>query len=101
MENIEVLNKYELIVIIDAKLTSEEKEELRKQAAETVNKAGGKVINSQVWIEKQKFTFEIKKRTEGMYCSINFESAPEAIEKIQASFKLNEQILRSLITKVE
>jgi len=100
MENTEVLNKYELMVIIDAKLTDGDKEAIRKEAAEIVKKGGGSVINSQVWLEKHRFTFEIKKKTEGLYYSISFESGAAAIEKIRASLKLNERILRSLITKV-
>ncbi|VAX36879.1 hypothetical protein MNBD_UNCLBAC01-1375 [hydrothermal vent metagenome] len=96
-----VLKKYEMVVIIDAKLTNEEKEVARKDATEIVNNAGGNVINSQVWIEKQKFTFEIKKCTEGLYYSINFESEASAINKMRAGLRLNEQILRSLIILVD
>ena len=61
MEKDEQKRKYELVVIVDAKLTNESKETVRKEVADLVNKHGGKVINSQVWLEKHKFTFEIKK----------------------------------------
>ena len=100
MENTELLNKYELMVIIDSKLTDGEKEEVRKEATEIVTKSGGNIINSQVWLEKHKFTFEINKKTEGLYYSINFESPAETIEKIRVGLKLKERVLRSLITKV-
>ncbi len=101
MENTELLSKYELMVIIDSKLTDGEKESIRKEATEIVKKGGGRVINSQVWLEKRKFTFEIKKKTEGLYYSINFESPSSAIEKMQADLKLKERILRSLVIKIE
>ncbi len=101
MENTELLNKYELMVIIDSKLTDGEKEEARKEATEIVTKSGGNVINSKVWLEKHKFTFEINKKTEGLYYAINFESPAATIAKIRTGLKLKENILRFLITKVE
>ena len=57
--------KYELVTIVDAKYTNEEKQEIYKVLADAVKKSGGKVINSQVWLEKHKLTFEINKVKEG------------------------------------
>ena len=61
MEKNELVRKYELVVIVDAKLTNEVKEAVRKEVTDAINKHGGKVINSQVWLEKHKLTFQIKK----------------------------------------
>ena len=72
MEKNELTRKYELVVIVDAKLTNEMKEAVRKEVTDTINKRGGKVINSQVWLEKHKLTFQIKKCNEGTYYLINF-----------------------------
>ena len=74
MDNTETLSKYELVLIVDAKSTSDSKEAIRKEAADLINKHGGKVINSQVWLEKHKMTFQIKKCDEGTYFLINFEN---------------------------
>jgi len=95
------MNKYELVVIVDAQKPQDTKETVLKQAAETVTKSGGKVINSQVWFEKQKFAYRIKKCLEGTYYLIKFESLGNIIEKIRKSLQLNEEILRFLITRVE
>ena len=101
MEKNELIRKYELVVIVDAKLTSEEKESIRKESTDVINKHGGKVINSQVWLEKHKLTFQIKKCGEGTYYIINFEGEGEIIEKIRPSLKLNERILRFDFIKLE
>lgn len=101
MEKNEIVRKYELVVIIDSKAADEEKETILKEVIDTIEKAGGRIINNQVWLEKQKFTFEIKKQNEGTYYLINFESKGLGIEKIRAALKLNEKVLRSLITKIE
>jgi small subunit ribosomal protein S6 len=101
MEKNELTRKYELVVIVDAKLTNEVKETVRKEVADLIEKRGGKVINSQVWLEKHKFTFLIKKCSEGTYYIINFEGEGEIISKLKPKLKLNEKILRFDFIKVE
>ncbi len=87
-------SKYELVVIVDAKLSDEVKQTVSKEIVDIVNKNGGKIINSQVWFEKHKFTFPIKKCTEGTYSLINLEAPSLAMGPIQSSLRFNEKILR-------
>ncbi len=94
-------NKYELVVIVNAALSDDEKEKILKQATDAIAKAGGKVINSQVWLEKQKLAFQINKSTEGVYYLINFEGESVVNEKLKDILKLNESILRHLIIKLK
>ena len=93
------MNKYELMVIIDAQKTQPEKDEIYKQTTDCVTKGGGKIVNTQVWLEKQKFIFNIKKRSEGTYYLVNFESETPAVAKMKELLRLNEEILRFLIIK--
>ncbi len=97
----ETLRKYELMVIVDAKLANEERETVRREATETVTKAGGKVINSQAWLEKQKFSFPIKKCAEGTYYLVNFEAEGTVVAAVRSNLRLNERILRFAVTKVD
>ena len=101
MENKELINKYELVVIVDAKKTSEEKEAAIAGVKDVVTKAGATVHNSQVWLEKQKFAFEIKKNTDGTYYLINFDATGDMIEPIEVKLRLDEKILRYAITRNE
>ncbi|MBN1870169.1 MAG: 30S ribosomal protein S6 [Candidatus Omnitrophica bacterium] len=94
MEKNELTRKYELVAIVDAKLTNEAKETVRKEITEAINKRGGKIINSQVWLEKHKLTFPIKKCSEGTYYIINFEGQGEIIGQLKPLFRINEKILR-------
>jgi len=93
--------KYELVVIVDAKGPQESKESVRKQVTDLINKHGGKVINSQVWLEKHKMTFQMKKCDEGTYYLINFEGPSEIIGKIKPVLRLNESILRFAFYRTE
>lgn len=101
MEINKITKKYELMLIVDAHLAKEEKDAIVKGVNDMIIKSGGKVINTQVWFEKQKFTFEIKKKSEGTYFLINFVSEKPAIAKIRGHLRLNEKVLRSLILEVD
>ncbi len=95
------MNKYELVVLVKSQITNDEKEGIFKVATEAVTKSGGKVINAQVWLEKQKLAFDIKKCWEATYYLVKFESLTKAIEKIRQTVRLNEDVLRFAIIKVD
>ena len=95
------MNKYELVYIVDAQLPQQEKEEISRQAVDGINKIEGKVINSNVWFEKQRFTFPMKKIWEGTYYLVNFEAKGPSITKLRQGLRLNERILRSLIIRLD
>ena len=95
------MEKYELVVIVDANAAQEKKESILKETTDAIGKSEGKVINSQVWLDKHRLSFRIKKCLEGTYYMVNFEAVPVAIVKIRQYLKLNEEILRSLIVRVE
>lgn len=96
----ELKRKYEAMIIVDAKLPTPEKESIFKESTDAVSKGGGQVINNQVWLEKHRMSFPIKKCQEGTYYLINFEGVGEVNTKIRQTLKLNEKILRFAITHV-
>ena len=95
------MNKYELMLLVKAQSPQEEKDALHKQASEAIAKSGGKIINSLAWLEKHRMAFSIKKCREATYYLIKFECAANAVDKIKQIVRLNEGILRYLITKTE
>jgi small subunit ribosomal protein S6 len=95
------MSKYELVTIVDAALSQEDRENVLNEEKQAIEKNGGKIINSQVWMEKHKMTFSLKKSTHGTYHLVNFEGPTTIVAKIKPVFKLNERILRTLITKVD
>ena len=86
-------------MVVDAALPQEQKDSVVKEAAEAITKAGGKLINSQVWIEKHKFSFRLKKCWEGSYYLLNLETLPAAVLPLQKTLSSNERILRFLMTR--
>ena len=93
--------KYEMVLIVDANAAKEKKDEILKQAVDVIKKHGGNVINSQVWLEKQKFTFQIKKVKEGTYFLVNFEGDGSGNAMIRSDLRLSEDVLRFEVVKVD
>ncbi|MFA5059620.1 MAG: 30S ribosomal protein S6 [Candidatus Omnitrophota bacterium] len=94
------MNKYELVVIVKAQMPQEAKEAIAKYACDAISKNGGKVINSQVWLEKHKLAFSIKKCLEATFYLIKFDAPTAAIIKAKQLLRMNEEILRFMFTKI-
>ena len=95
------MNKYEMIVILDSRLSDAEKSEASKQVADLVVKMDGKVVNSIVWIDRQRMAFPINKAAEGTYYLFNFEMKGSEVARLRRELLINERILRFLIIRPE
>jgi small subunit ribosomal protein S6 len=95
------MNTYEAVFLIDAKLDEKTANALFDQIKEIITKDKGNIISSRIWADKRKLTFPIKKIQEASYYLVNFKLEPNAIDKIRQSYRLNENILRVLITKAD
>jgi len=95
------VNKYEAMIIVKPDLSDEDKKNLFKQIDDAVTKNGGHITQSGVWAERRKLYFPIKKFMEGVYYLVAFSTAPEAIKEVRNIYKLNENILRVLFTRMD
>ena len=95
------MKKYEAMFILRPDLSEDQRKVLFSQINDTIVKNNGEVTQANIWSEKKKLAFVIRKYREGVYYLINFSVAPEAITKINYAFKLNEDILRVLVIKIE
>ena len=95
------MNKYEAMLIVKPDLSDEDKKTLFKQIDEAIIKNSGLVTQSGVWAERRKFYFPIKKSMEGIYYLAAFTAPAPAIKELRNTYKLNENILRVLITRMD
>ena len=93
------MNKYEAMFIIKPDLTEEARKTLFSQISDVITKCGGSLTQANIWSEKRKMCFTIKKFHEGVYYLKNFTLAALEIDKIRHAYSLNENILRTLITR--
>lgn len=93
------MNKYEAMFIVKPDLAEEEKKSLFNQIGEAVLKQNGEVASSNIWSEKRRLYFSIKRYRDGIYYLMHFNADPKVIKDLRQTFRLNENILRVLITK--
>lgn len=93
--------KYEVMVITKSGLSDEGKEAFLKQVTEPITKNEGKVIKKELWMDKYRMAYSIKKQREGSYFLVEFVIPEAAILKLNQAWKLNESILRFQVIKLE
>ncbi len=93
------MNKYELALVVDVALAQEQKDSVIKEVTDAIVKSGGKMINNQVWIERHKLNFRLKKCWEATYYLLNLECPASAVLPLQKILRVNERVLRFLITR--
>lgn len=95
------MHKYEAMVIVKPDLSDEDKKALFKQIDDTVIKHKGEISGSGVWAERRKLYFPISKFGEAIYYLAAFRVPASAIKEIRHAYKLNENILRVLVTRMD
>ena len=87
------MNKYELLYILDAKLSEEQTEAQVEKYKALVASSGGEVEKADKWGVK-KFAYPIDKKTEGFYVLMNF-TAPSSLPlEIERQMKISDEVIR-------
>ena len=92
------MNNYEGLFIAKPDLKEEDVKNLFKIVSEAVSKSGGTITKEESWGKKQ-LAYPVKKFKEGYYYKLDFTAPADAIAKMDAVYKLNQDILRVMITK--
>jgi small subunit ribosomal protein S6 len=90
------VKEYEGIFIIDPELGEDRVKAEVAKLKEMISKNKGKAVREEK-LEKKALSYEIKKRREGYYLSIDFSAPPKAVATLKRSCNLEEGILRHLI----
>lgn len=93
--------KYEMVFILDARLTDGEKAEISRQITDNVAKHGGKMLDCAVWLDKHRFSFPMNKVWDGTYYMAHFEMKGPDVAKIRRDLHINERVLRFQIFRPE
>lgn len=94
------MNKYELAVVVSAKVEDEVRLATIEQVKEYVTRFGGVISNVDEW-GKKKLAYEIQKMKEGFYYFIKFESDANCPAEIEKNIRIMENVIRYLVVKEE
>ena len=94
------MNKYELALVVSAKIEDEERAAVVEKAKGYVTRYGGNVKEVEEW-GKKRLAYEIQKMREGFYYFIQFEADATCPAEVERHVRIMDNVLRYLVVKKE
>ena len=94
------MNKYELAVVLNAKIEDEERAAALEKVKNYITRFGGTITNIDEW-GKKRLAYEIQKMKEGYYYFIQFDAESTAPAEIENRVRIMENVIRYLCVKQE
>ena len=92
------MTKYELAVVVSAKLEDDERAKVVDKAKALIERFGGQITNVDEW-GKKRLAYEIQKMREGFYYFIQFEAETSAPAEIESRIRIMDGVIRYLCVK--
>ena len=92
------MRKYEMLYILTATLSDEEKEAIIAKFESVVKEAGGNVEKVDKWGVK-KLAYPINYKSEGFYVLMAFEATTTVVAELKRIAGITDGVIRRLITK--
>ena len=94
------MNKYELAVVVNAKIEDEERAQVIEKVKDMITRFGGNVTDVDEW-GKRRLAYEIQKMKEAYYYFIHFEADATVPGEIEQRIRIMDNVLRYLCVKQE
>ncbi len=94
------MHKYELAVVLDARLEEDAKTASLDKVKALIERFGGQITDVDDW-GKKKLAYEIQKTTEGFYYFIHFDAETSAPAEIESRIRIMDNVLRYLIVRTD
>ncbi|WP_436772129.1 30S ribosomal protein S6 [Yinghuangia sp. YIM S09857] len=92
------MRNYELMVILDPDLEERAVSPLIEQFLNVVRNGGGKVEKVDTW-GRRRLSYEIKKKSEGIYAVVDLAAEPAVIKELDRQMNLNESVMRTKVLR--
>ena len=94
------MNKYELALVLNAKIEDDARTATLEKVKEYIARFGGTVTNIDEW-GKKRLAYEIQKMREGFYYFIQFEADATCPAEVERHVRIMDNVLRYLVVKKE
>ena len=95
------MNKYELALVVNAKIEDDARTATVEKAKEYIARFGGTVTEVEDW-GKKRLAYEIQKMKEAYYYFIKFESEnADCPNEVEDNVRIMENVIRYLVVKQE
>ena len=92
------MNKYELAIVVTAKIEDEQRAEVVEKCKALIERFGGVVTNVDDW-GKRRLAYLINDEAEGYYVFFTFESEPSFPAELERIAKITDGVLRAMVIK--
>jgi len=92
------MNKYELALVVNAKIEDEARNAVVESIKDIVVKAGGQNLEL-IDGGRKKLAYDIQKMSEGNYYFIRFDAEPDAPKDIEQRLRIKDNVLRFLCVR--
>ena len=92
------MNKYELAVVVSAKLEDDARTATVEKVKEYITRFGGTITNVDEW-GKKKLAYDIQKMSEGFYYFIQFDAEGTCPAELERHVRIMENVLRYLCVR--
>ncbi len=92
------MNKYELALVVSAKIEDDARTAIVEKAKEYITRAGGVVSEVEEW-GKKKLAYEVQKMSEGFYYFIQFEAESDVPAAVEQDVRIMDNVLRFLCVR--
>jgi small subunit ribosomal protein S6 len=92
------MRRYEMMVILDPQLDERTVAPSLDQFLGVVKTQGGSIDKVEMW-GKRRLSYEIDKRTEGIYAVVDMSCTPAAVAELDRQLSLSESILRTKVLR--
>ena len=92
------MNKYELALVVSAKLEDEERVATVEKVKAYIERFGGQITNVDDW-GKKRLAYEIQKMKDGFYYFIQFDAEATAPAEIESRVRIMDNVLRYLVVR--
>lgn len=94
------MNKYELAVVVSAKIEDEERAAVVDKCKALIERFGGTITNVDDW-GKKRLAYEVQKMKEAYYYFIQFDAESTAPIEIENRVRIMDNVIRFLCVKQE
>lgn len=92
------MNKYELALVVNAKIEDDARAAVVEKAKEYITRAGGTITEVEEW-GKKKLAYEIQKMSDGFFYFIQFDGSAAAPAQIEQKVRIMDNVLRFLCVR--
>ena len=92
------MTKYELALVVNAKIEDEERAAVVEKAKEYVTRYGGTITEVDEW-GKKRLAYEIQKMREGFYYFIRFDANADCPAEVERHVRIMDNVLRFLCVR--